>query len=98
MTGLVAGLMIGLIIRIFWRQLIVAAAWCAALAVCYVLLRFAPSLGVSVGWINSFYGATVMGLIVGVFLSWRLVVNWLVEQDYQRDVERARGTADKRRV
>lgn len=90
---------LGIIVaRLFWRQLLMAGAWLLVLTACYLLLRAAPAIGVAPSWLSSFYGATILGLVAGVLLGWRIVINYLVERDYDRDVERARGTADKRRV
>ena len=87
-----------LIARLFWRQLLMAAALLVCLAVCVFLLRAAPSIGVAPSWLLTLYGAFAIGIVGGSLLAWRLVVNYLVERDFERDVERARGNADKRKV
>lgn len=92
-------LIIGAIIaRLFWRQLVTVAAWLALLGVCAVLVRVAPHLGVSSAWLTTFYGAALVGFLAGGALALKPIINYLIESDYRRAVERARGDADKRRL
>lgn len=92
-------LIIGIIIaRLFWRQLITAAAWAALLCVLALLWRAAPALGLSGSWLMTSYGAGVAGFVVGVMVALKPIINLLVESDYQRAIERARQDADRRRV
>lgn len=84
--------------RLFWRQLMTVLAWAVVIAACVALLRLAPSFGLPRGWLMQFYGVILVGVPAVVFLGYRIVVNFLVERDFERDVDRARGTADKRRV
>lgn len=92
-------IIIGIIIaRVFWRQLITAAAWVVLLIVLYGFVRAAPTLGLSSGWLLTSYGAGVAGFIVGALVALKPILNWLVESDFKRAVERARGDADRRRV
>lgn len=92
-------IIIGIIIaRLFWRQLLTAATWLVLLIVLYGFVRAAPSLGLSSGWLLTSYGAGVAGFVVGALIALKPILNFLVEQDFRRSVERARGDADRRRV
>lgn len=96
---IIIGIIIGIIIaRLFWRQLLTVASWIALLGLLYAFVRAAPSLGLSSGWLLSAYGAGVFGFIVGALIALKPILNWLVEADFRRAVERARGDADRRRV
>lgn len=92
-------LILGIIIaRFFWRQLVIIASWAALLLVLVTLWRTAPALGLSSGWMLSAYGAGVAGFVVGALVALKPVINFLVESDFRRNVERERATADRRRV
>lgn len=92
-------LIIGVIIaRLFWRQIVTLTAWLTFLGVCAVLVRAAPHLGVSSAWLTTFYGAALVGFLAGGALALRPIINYLIESDYRRAVERARDDADKRRL
>lgn len=96
---LLTAFIIGIIVaRLFWRQLLTVAAWCALLLVLWLLIRAAPAIGVSSGWLMTSYGAGVVGFLAGGALALRPIINWLVESDYRRAIERARQDADRRRV
>jgi hypothetical protein len=92
-------IIIGIIIaRLFWRQLLTVASWAALLGVLALMWRAAPSLGLSSGWMLTSYGAGFAGFVVGALVALKPIVNWIVEQDFRRNVERERATADRRRV
>lgn len=92
-------LILGIILaRLFWRQLVMAAAALALCVACYLLLRAAPAIGVAPSWLQTLYGATLIGLVAGVLLAYRVVVNFLVNQDRQREHERVDANQDKRLV
>lgn len=92
-------IIIGIIIaRVFWRALLTAATWLVLLIVLYGFVRAAPSLGLSSGWLLTSYGAGVAGFVVGALIALKPILNFLIEQDFRRAVERARGDADRRRV
>lgn len=92
-------LILGIILaRLFWRQLVTVLAWAVAIAACYALLRAAPALGVSSGWLSTMYGGVILGIVGGVLLGWRIVVNWLVNADRAREHERVDSNQDKRLV
>jgi hypothetical protein len=92
-------LIIGALVwHLFKRQILTIAAWLALFAVLYGFARAAPSLGLPGGWMLTAYGASVVGFFVGGLVALRPVINYLVERDFEREVERARGNADKRRV
>jgi hypothetical protein len=92
-------LIIGAVLwQLFKRQILIVLGWIVLLIVLYGLLRAAPIIGMSGSWIASAYGGTLIGIVAGVLLAWRVIINFHVERDYDREVQRARGNADKRRV
>jgi hypothetical protein len=92
-------IIIGIIIaRVFWRQLVTAAAWIALFCVLYLFVRAVPALGLSSAWLSTFYGAGLVGFLVGVLVALKPIINLLVESDYHRAIDRARQDADRRRV
>lgn len=92
-------IIIGIIIaRLFWRQLLTAASWAALIGALALMWRAAPALGLSSGWMLTSYGAGVAGFVVGALIALKPIVNWLIEGDYRRAIERARQDADRRRV
>lgn len=87
-----------LIARLFWRQLVTLLAWAAAILAGMALLRAAPAIGVAPAWLSTMYGAAIIGLVTGVLLAWRVVVNHLVNQDRARGHDRVDAEHDKRLV
>jgi hypothetical protein len=92
-------ILLGIVIaRFFWRQLLTVASWAALLGALALMWRAAPSLGLSSGWMLTSYGAGFAGFVVGALIALKPIVNWLIEGDYRRAIERARQDADRRRV
>src|SRR5258706_9371219 len=64
-----------IIARLFWRALLTIAAWCTMLLLCYGLLRAAPDLGLSSGWLMTSYGAGAVGFFVGALIALKPIIN-----------------------
>lgn len=84
--------------RLFWRQLLTAAATCMVLLLCALLLRAAPTIGLPRDWLMTAYGAGIIGFFVGGAVALRPIINWLVNADRARGHERVDADADKRLV
>lgn len=80
----------------FKRQILTLATWTVLLCVLALFVRAAPSLGLSSGWLGTFYGAIGAGLVVSLLTLRVIDIRYLINSDRRRAHDRVDQEHDKR--
>ena len=89
-------ILIALILLILQRPIKRLLAYAGLGLMLYGLWRVAPWLGVAQRAVLGFYGMLVLGVPVSIWLMWRIVVAWHVNQDRRRGHEKVDQDHDRR--